>query len=162
LGARFPSRETGKLDRSVRGGVMRSCRVGERIRGVIDGVSVAVMRHKALGAAYARCQGCISQRVECDGHGGQCHRWFLRVITGPENARGHKALCRRCLIEELQREIGQILRTFPGLRTPRMSRPAPRSRRRGRRTMSAAARRAIGLAQKKRWAEWRKKNGKSN
>jgi hypothetical protein len=33
----------------------------------------------------------------------------------------------------------------------------PRTRSR----MSASARRAIGAASKKRWAEWRKKNGKS-
>jgi hypothetical protein len=66
---------------------------------------------------------------------------------------------------ELQREIEAIERAFPGLRlggTGRKSSdgdPARRvPKRHGRtRKMSVAARKAVSLAQKKRWAEWRKK-----
>jgi hypothetical protein len=69
----------------------------------------------------------------------------------------------------LQSEIEAIYLNFPDLRTgkssvARQGRPAAAARvattrRRG--TMSAAARRAVSLAQKKRWAEWRKKHGKA-
>jgi hypothetical protein len=69
----------------------------------------------------------------------------------------------------LQSEIETIYLNFPDLRTGkagdarRQNRPATaaraaRPRRRG--TMSAAARKAVSLAQKKRWAEWRRKHGK--
>ena len=63
---------------------------------------------------------------------------------------------------ELQREIEAIQKTFPDLRSGRSRNPsttAPaegRKRRRRGRTMSAAAKKAVSLAQKKRWAEWRK------
>ena len=65
---------------------------------------------------------------------------------------------------ELQKEIDAIRRQFPSVRSGRSSgageegngRPA---RRRGRQ-MSARARKAVSLAQKKRWAEWRKNKGK--
>jgi hypothetical protein len=50
-------------------------------------------------------------------------------------------------------EIGRqrLLRYFPGLAvvSPAVSRPQ--------RVVSAAARRAVSVAQKKRWAEWRKR-----
>jgi hypothetical protein len=69
---------------------------------------------------------------------------------------------------ELQREIEAIERAFPGIRAGGAGRKssdgAPARRvltRRGRtRKMSVAARKAVSLAQKKRWAEWRKKKGK--
>ena len=68
---------------------------------------------------------------------------------------------------ELQREIEAIGRAFPDLRSglsKQSSTNAPADRmtpRRRRRKMSAAAKKAVSLAQKKRWAEWRKKNGKA-
>ena len=66
---------------------------------------------------------------------------------------------------ELQREIEAIYRTFPDLRSgatkATTALQSPPKRRRRRRRMSAAARKAVSLAQKKRWAEWRRKNGKA-
>ena len=64
---------------------------------------------------------------------------------------------------ELQREIEAIHKAFPDLRSGRSTRPSTsgpangRKRRRRRRKMSAAAKNAVSLAQKKRWAEWRAK-----
>ena len=68
---------------------------------------------------------------------------------------------------ELRREIEAIHRAFPDLRSGQSRQPSTsvradgRKRREGRRKMSAAAKKAVSLAQKKRWAEWRKKNGKT-
>lgn len=65
----------------------------------------------------------------------------------------------------LQNEIQAIYLSFPQLRakggkaTVVASSPAPENKR-GTSTMSAAARRSISQAQKKRWAEWRKKKAK--
>jgi len=73
---------------------------------------------------------------------------------------------------ELAEEARAIFAAFPELRGRgrgfemshgRKAEPAsdmPNKRRRN--TMSAAARRKIALAQKKRWAEWRKKKGKAD
>ena len=73
---------------------------------------------------------------------------------------------------ELVEEARAIFSTFPELRgrgrgfevsRGRNAKPAsvtPNKRRRSK--MSAAARRKIALAQKKRWAAWRKKKEKSN
>ena len=71
---------------------------------------------------------------------------------------------------ELAEEARAIFAAFPelrgrgrgfdfqgGRRVTTALAPAKRSRK----TMSPAARRKIALAQKKRWAEWRKKKGKS-
>jgi hypothetical protein len=68
---------------------------------------------------------------------------------------------------ELQREIEAIKRAFPDLR----SRPSRQlsttaiegggKRRRRRRKMSAATKKAVSVAQKKRWAEWRKNKRKA-
>lgn len=64
-------------------------------------------------------------------------------------------------IQELQREIDRIRTAFPSLRADgrvqASATPSPKRRRK----MSAAAKKAIGLAQRKRWAEWRKKKGAS-
>ena len=72
---------------------------------------------------------------------------------------------------ELADEARAIFAAFPELRgqgrgfemsrgrKAEQARVAPDKR--PRKKMSAAARRKIALAQKKRWAEWRKKNGKS-
>lgn len=69
-------------------------------------------------------------------------------------------------LAELQREIDAITRAFPDLRSGRHKvRAAPangRRKRRRRRPMSAAQRKALSLAQKKRWAEWRKKKGQAS
>src|SRR5262245_45396311 len=76
-------------------------------------------------------------------------------------------------LEALLREIDVILSQFPDLRRPgwrrvletpqaaeRIPQPAVKKRRlRG--GLSAAGRRAIRLAQRKRWAEWKAKQGKS-
>jgi hypothetical protein len=72
---------------------------------------------------------------------------------------------------ELAEEARAIFAAFSELRKPgrgfdvNRGRAAPliqvESRKR-RRRMSAAARKKVSLAQKKRWAEWRKKQGKSN
>jgi hypothetical protein len=71
-------------------------------------------------------------------------------------------------IQELQQEIERIRTAFPQLRDSGYrhvgtgitdTSSAPKRRRR---KMSAAAKKAIGLAQKKRWAEWRKKQGASS
>jgi len=70
---------------------------------------------------------------------------------------------------ELADEARAIFAAFPELRTPGRGFDANRGnsggaaqvkprKRRGR--MSAAARRKVSLAQKKRWAEWRKKRAK--
>jgi hypothetical protein len=64
---------------------------------------------------------------------------------------------------ELQREIEAIQSAFPDLRSGQLRQPSTsasgkgRKRRRRRRRMSAAAKKAVSVAQKKRWAEWRKK-----
>ena len=62
---------------------------------------------------------------------------------------------------ELQREIEAIHGAFPDLgsgQSPSMNgSEGGRKRRRRRRKMSAAAKKAVSLAQKKRWAEWRAK-----
>jgi hypothetical protein len=69
-------------------------------------------------------------------------------------------------LREIQLEIEAIHRAFPDLRpgnvtsAPRLTQAVPKHRRR-KRTMSAAAKKAVSLAQKKRWAAWRKKNGKA-
>jgi hypothetical protein len=66
----------------------------------------------------------------------------------------------------LQNEIQAIYHSFPQLRakggkeTAVASSPAAPAKKRGSSNMSAAARRSISLAQKKRWAEWRKKKEK--
>jgi hypothetical protein len=67
-------------------------------------------------------------------------------------------------LAQLQQEIEAIYSMFPDLRSgsPRQAAGATsngrrKRRRRRRRTMSAAARKAVSLAQKKRWAEWRRK-----
>ena len=54
-------------------------------------------------------------------------------------------------LNDIEVERQRLLRYFPGLAvvSPAVSRP--------RRVVSAAARRAVSLAQKKRWAEWRKR-----
>jgi hypothetical protein len=68
---------------------------------------------------------------------------------------------------ELRLEIQAIQSAFPDLRSGQSRQPSSsasgngRKRRRRRRKMSAAAKKAVSLAQKKRWAEWRKKNGKA-
>jgi hypothetical protein len=73
---------------------------------------------------------------------------------------------------ELGDEARAIFVAFPELRGPGRGFDANRGsvvtttevspRKRRRKGMSAAARKKVGLAQKKRWAEWRKKQGKSN
>lgn len=68
-------------------------------------------------------------------------------------------------LAELQRDIEAIKRAFPGLgsgvrNTPAAARNGRRKRRR-RKPMSAAQKKALSLAQKKRWAEWRKKKGQA-
>jgi hypothetical protein len=71
-------------------------------------------------------------------------------------------------LDALQREIAGIYATFPDLRRGR-SAPNPFTEgvrqavqgavtRRRRPKMSASARKRIAEAQRKRWAEWRKKN----
>jgi hypothetical protein len=61
---------------------------------------------------------------------------------------------------QLRQEIESIYRTFPELRQGGSSAaPGPARGKRRRKVMSVAARRKIALAQKKRWAEWRKKKG---
>jgi hypothetical protein len=52
---------------------------------------------------------------------------------------------------DIEVERQRLLRSFPGLAvvSPAVSRPQ--------RVVSAATRRAVSLAQKKRWAEWRKR-----
>ena len=66
-------------------------------------------------------------------------------------------------LEELQREINAIHRAFPDIRSGQPKQPSVgaadgRTKRpRRRRKMSAAAKKAVSLAQKKRWAEWRAK-----
>ena len=68
---------------------------------------------------------------------------------------------------ELQREIEAIRRAFPDLGSGQSRQASTngseggRKRLRRGRKMSAAAKKAVSLAQKKRWAEWRKKNGKT-
>jgi hypothetical protein len=62
---------------------------------------------------------------------------------------------------QLRQEIENIYRTFPELRLGEsLAAAGPARGKRRRKVMSAAARRKIALAQKKRWAEWRKKKGK--
>jgi hypothetical protein len=62
---------------------------------------------------------------------------------------------------QLRLEIESIYTTFPELRRGTSSTaPSPASDKR-RKKMSAGARRKIALAQRKRWAEWRKKKGKN-
>jgi hypothetical protein len=67
-------------------------------------------------------------------------------------------------VVELQQEIDAIRRQFPALRSNRPSAAAPQARDgrpvRRRKRMSASARKAVSMAQKKRWAEWRKNKGK--
>ena len=72
---------------------------------------------------------------------------------------------------ELADEARTIFAAFPELRgrgrgfdvrlRPESLPPKVTSVKRRRKKMSAAARRKIALAQKKRWAEWRKKKGKA-
>ena len=72
---------------------------------------------------------------------------------------------------ELAEEARAIFAAFPELRGQGRGFEVGRGRkvatatvtpaRRSRKPMSAAARRKIALAQKKRWAEWRKKKGQS-
>jgi hypothetical protein len=54
-------------------------------------------------------------------------------------------------LKEIEVERQRLLRYFPGLAvvSPAVSRPQ--------RVVSAAARRAVSVAQEKRWAEWRKR-----
>jgi hypothetical protein len=69
---------------------------------------------------------------------------------------------------ELADEARAIFTPFPELRGPGRGFGANRGRaattqvspRKRRRRMSAAARKKVSLAQKKRWAEWRKTKGK--
>lgn len=69
---------------------------------------------------------------------------------------------------ELSEEARAIFAAFPELREqgrgfgsrPEVATGQVKPRERGRKAMSAAARRKVSLAQKKRWAEWRKKKGK--
>jgi hypothetical protein len=78
----------------------------------------------------------------------------------------HGAVAR---IEELSAEINAIYRMFPDLRGGRGTRKAAAApadagtggRRRGRKPMTAAQRKAVGVRMKKYWAERRKKKGKS-
>jgi hypothetical protein len=70
-------------------------------------------------------------------------------------------------LRQLQGEIEAIVQRFPDLGTGRRAR-VPGVIENGRtikgtrrRRMSAAARKAISLRQKQRWAEWRKKKAKS-
>ena len=73
---------------------------------------------------------------------------------------------------ELAEEARAIFAAFPELRGAGRGFEVSRGRKaetasvtpskRRRKPMSAAARRKIALAQKKRWAEWRKKKGKAN
>ena len=66
-------------------------------------------------------------------------------------------------LSELQGEIQAIYRSFPDLRKgTRSAAPSPVSSKRSRKKMSTAARRKIAQAQKKRWAEWRRKKGKTD
>jgi hypothetical protein len=68
---------------------------------------------------------------------------------------------------ELAEEARTIFAAFPELRGPGREFDAnrgdsvkvPVSPRKRRRRMSAAARKKVSLAQKRRWAEWRKKKG---
>lgn len=69
---------------------------------------------------------------------------------------------------ELAEEARAIFAAFPELREPGRGFDVNRgavltkqviSRKRRRKAMSAAARKKVSLAQKKRWAEWRKKKG---
>ena len=66
-------------------------------------------------------------------------------------------------LEEVRSEIAAILRTFPdlarGAGTRRVSSAARTPKARKRRKLSAAARKAIGEAQKKRWAAQKAKKG---
>lgn len=74
-------------------------------------------------------------------------------------------------LAEMAAEAESIFRAFPELRSNTGRRAASAGTsveisqaevavpQRHKRRMSAAARKAIGAAQKKRWAEWRKKNG---
>jgi hypothetical protein len=69
-------------------------------------------------------------------------------------------------LRALQDEIGLILKQFPDLRSAHRSGSAghphivtvSRTIKKPRRGLSAAGRRAIQLAQKKRWAEWKAKH----
>jgi hypothetical protein len=70
----------------------------------------------------------------------------------------------------LQNEIAAILMQFPDLQKGRSDQTRTTAPPTGggdskpfrqRKKMSAAARRKISVVQKKRWAEWRKKNGKA-
>jgi len=54
-------------------------------------------------------------------------------------------------VHEIEVERQRLLRSFPSLTALNSSSPRPR------RIVSAAARRAVSVAQKKRWAEWRKR-----
>lgn len=58
-------------------------------------------------------------------------------------------------LNEIEAERQRLLRYFPGLAvvSPAVSRPQ--------RVVSAAARRAVSVAQKKRWAEWRAKQART-
>jgi hypothetical protein len=62
---------------------------------------------------------------------------------------------------QLQTEIEGIFKAFPELGERAPVAPSLDGGKRGRKKMSAAARRKIALAQKKRWAEWRAENGKA-
>ena len=66
-------------------------------------------------------------------------------------------------LEEVRSEIAAILRTFPDLARGAGARPASSAARapkaRKRRKLSAAARKAISDAQKKRWAAQKAKKG---
>jgi hypothetical protein len=71
---------------------------------------------------------------------------------------------------EIAEEAKNIFKTFPDLRRRRVKLPESvvtgavgesardGSPRRNKRKMSAKAKKAIAVAQRKRWAEWRKKN----
>lgn len=77
-----------------------------------------------------------------------------------------KALARvgaQLRLEEVRLEIAAILRTFPelarGAGARKAASPAKAAKARKRRKLSAAARKAISDAQKKRWAAQRAKKG---
>jgi hypothetical protein len=59
-------------------------------------------------------------------------------------------------LNEIDVERRRLLRYFPGLAvvSPAVSRPQ--------RVVSAAARRAVSVAQKKRWAEWKAKRARTD
>ena len=67
-------------------------------------------------------------------------------------------------LQAIEKERQQILRSFPGLRAgasaPAAGQSATASASRGRKPMSAAARKAVSARMKKYWAERRAKKGK--